>query len=113
MLTGVDVVVETVFDGGADTEFHARVKLLESFGQQVRRGVPEGVFAFGGIPFEEFDGGVGVHGTGEVPLLAVYFSGEDIGGEARADGARNLQRSGSGGKLLDAFVRESYIHKCL
>ena len=41
----IDVVVEAVFNGRTDTEFDARIEGFEGFGQQVRRGVPEGVLA--------------------------------------------------------------------
>ncbi len=54
----VDVVVEAVLDGGADAELDARVERFERLGQQVRRGVPEGVLAFGVVPFEESDRGI-------------------------------------------------------
>ncbi len=35
VLAWVDVVVEPVFDGGADAELHPRIKLLKSFGEEV------------------------------------------------------------------------------
>ncbi len=54
----IDIVVEAVLDGGADAELDARVERLERFGQQVRRGVPEGVLALGVVPLVEFDRGV-------------------------------------------------------
>ena len=37
MLTRVYIVIEPVFDSRADTEFHAGIKFLESFGKQMRR----------------------------------------------------------------------------
>lgn len=33
--------------------------------------MPEGMFPFGVVPFEESEGGVGFDGTGEVPFLVV------------------------------------------
>ena len=72
VLARVDVIVEAVFDGGADAELHAGVKLLQGFGQQVGRRVPEGVLAFGVVPFEELKGGVLGDGAAKVPFLSVY-----------------------------------------
>ena len=51
----VHVVVEAVLDGRADAELDARIERFERLGQQVRRGVPESVLAFGVVPFVEFD----------------------------------------------------------
>ncbi len=51
----VDVVVEAVFNGRADAEADAGVKLLKGLGEQVCRAVPESMLALGVIPFEELD----------------------------------------------------------
>ena len=45
------VVVETVFNGGADTELRAGPKFLHGFCHEVGRGVPKGVLAFCVVPF--------------------------------------------------------------
>ena len=61
-VTGVDVIIETVLDGRANTELHAGVQLLQGLGQQVRRRVPEGVLALGVFPLEELD--IAIHTNG-------------------------------------------------
>ena len=68
----IDVVVEAVFDGGADAELDARVEGLEGLGQQVRRGVPEGVLALVVVPFVELDRCVLFDRTHHVYRCAVY-----------------------------------------
>ncbi len=78
MAVGVDVVVESVFNCRADAEFHAGKEFLQGFGQQVGGAVPEGVLAFGVVPFEQLEGGVGGHGAAEVPFLAVDKGGEHV-----------------------------------
>ena len=45
------VVVETVFNGGTDTELRAGPKFLHGFCHEVGRGVPKGVLAFCVVPF--------------------------------------------------------------
>ena len=75
----VYVVVEAVFDGGADTELDARIERLERFGQQVRRGVPEGVLALFVVPFVEFDGGILLNRAHHVHRCAVHCGSERVG----------------------------------
>ena len=93
---GVDVVVESVFNGRSYTELHARVELLESFGEKVGRTVPESVLAFRVIPLEEFYFGVIVDGTAYVPLFTVDCGRKNVLGQARAYAFGNLQRSRAG-----------------
>ena len=69
---GIDVVVESVLDGGADAELDARVEVLEGLGQQVRRRVPEGVLALVVVPLVEFDRSVGFDRARHVYRRAVY-----------------------------------------
>ena len=44
---GVEVVVEPVFDGGANGQLHLRVQALHGLGQDVGTGVPVGLAVFG------------------------------------------------------------------
>ena len=74
----VDVVVETVLDGRADAELDAGVERFERFGQQVRRGVPEGVLALFVLPLVELDGGIFVDGARQVDRRAVYRSRQRV-----------------------------------
>ena len=75
---GIDVVVEAVFDGRADAELDARVERFESLGQQVRRGVPEGVLALFVVPFVEFDRSVLFDRARHVHRRAVYRGRERV-----------------------------------
>ena len=45
------VVVETIFDGRANTELRAGPEFLHGFCHEVGRGVPKGVLAFCIVPF--------------------------------------------------------------
>ena len=74
----VDVVVETVLDGRTDAELDAGVERFERFGQQVRRGVPEGVLALFVLPLVELDGGIFVDGARQVDRRAVYRSRQRV-----------------------------------
>ncbi len=75
---GVDVVVETVFNGGAYAEFHSGKEFLQGLGQQVGRAVPERMLSFVVFPFEEFDPGVAVDRTGEIPFGIVNRCGQHV-----------------------------------
>ena len=50
---GVDVIVKSIFDGRADAEFYSGEELLQGFGKQVGRAVPECMLAFAVVPFEQ------------------------------------------------------------
>ena len=69
---GYYVVVEAVLDGGAYAKLCSGVELLQGFGQQVGRGVPEGLFAFFVFPFEEFQCGIGGDGAVQLCDFTVY-----------------------------------------
>ena len=84
VVTRVDVIVETVFDGRADAEFDTGIKLLKRFGEKVCRAVPESVFAFGVIPFEELEAGVFADRTGEIPFLVVDRCCQHVLSQTRA-----------------------------
>ena len=75
----VHVVVEAVFDGRAYAEFDARIEGFQRFGQQVRRRVPECVFAFGVVPFVESDRSVFFDRARHVDRRAVYRGGQRVG----------------------------------
>ena len=75
---GVYVVVEAVLDGRADAELDARVERLEGLGQQVRRGVPEGVPALFVVPFVEFDRSIRFDRARHVHRRAVYRGRERV-----------------------------------
>ncbi len=109
MAVGVDVVIESVFNRGADAELDAGEELLESFGEQVSGAVPEGVFAFGVVPFEKAEGSVIGHGAAEVPLLTVDRCGEHVLCQPGADRLSYLQRGNARFELLDAPVGECNI----
>ena len=37
IFSGIDIIVETVFNSGADAEFHSGIKFLKSLGKEVGR----------------------------------------------------------------------------
>ena len=49
------VVIEAVLDSGTYTELNARIELLQGFGHEVARGVPEGVLRLGILPLMQAD----------------------------------------------------------
>ena len=110
MFAGGNVVVEAVFDGGAYAEFYTGIKLLKGFGEQVGRGVPEGVLALGVVPLEEFYRSVALDGAGEVTVLPCHAAGEHVGSEAGRDGLRDLQRGHAVLVLSHGAVGESYVN---
>lgn len=82
---GVDVIIEPVFDGGADAEFDSGEEFLQRFGQQVCAGVPKCVLGLGVVPFVECECGVALDGACQVPCFVVDGGGQYIGGETLAD----------------------------
>ena len=82
---GVDVIIETVFNGRADAEFHAGIEFLQRLGKEVGRRVPESMLALGVVPFEKFQGRVGADGTRKIPLGPVDRCGKDVLGKAGTD----------------------------
>ena len=96
----IDVVVESVLDSRTDTEFHSGIKFLQSFGKEVSRTVPESVFAFGIVPFEQFEFGVVTDGARQIPFVAVDRRRKDFAGKTGAYGFGNLKRSHSASNCL-------------
>ena len=84
------VVVESVFDGWSDSELHTRVQLLECFGHEVSRCVPEGMLCFRGIPFVKYYGCIVLYRAVQFYCFSVYATCQHFGGEARADALGNL-----------------------
>ena len=77
-LGGHHIIVESVFDGGTDTKLGAGPEFLNGFSHEVGRGVPEGVFAFGVLPFVEGDFGVFSDGSVQFNGLSVHADGEHL-----------------------------------
>ena len=71
VITGVDVVVEAVFNSRANTELYALVELLQGFSEQVGRCVPKGVLTLIVVPLKEFDFTIGGDGSVDVPFFAI------------------------------------------
>ena len=66
------VIEEAVLYGRTKAELNAGVERLQSFGQQVSRRMPEGVFAFLVFPFVKRNRCVFVYGAVKLGSLAVY-----------------------------------------
>ena len=110
MFARVDVIIEAVFNGRTDTEFHAGVQFLKRLGQQVRRRVPESMLALGVVPFEKLQRGIALDGACEIPFLAVHRCGKDILGKARRYAAGNIKRRHAGLILLHAVIGKSNVY---
>ena len=110
VVTGVDVVVETIFDCRADTELHTRVKFLQCLGEQVGATVPECVLAFAVFPLEKFKACVFDNRATEIPLTVVDRCSKHILRQARADTFGYVERSHAGLELLYAIVGKSDIN---
>lgn len=106
----VDVVIETVFDGGAEAELDTGVELFECGSEKMGRGVPEGFFAFLVIPSEELNSSIVVDRTIKFDDLVVHFSGKDIACQAFADAFGDFEWSDTGFILADRAVGESNIY---
>ena len=72
------IVEESVLDGGTEAELNARIELLQSLGEEVGTGVPEGVLALFVLELIELDACVGVDGTVEFRGFAIHATGNDI-----------------------------------
>ena len=64
--------------------------------------MPEGMFPFGVVPFEESEGGVGFDGTGEVPFLVVDGCCKNVACQL---GRERLSDFEGGNALLELFHR--------
>ena len=105
----VDIVVEAVFDGGADGQLHAGVEGFKGLGHEVGRGVPVGLLAASIVPGEDFEGGVGGEGTVQVADFAVDLHGQGVAGEAFADAGGEVVAGGAGLDLADGAIGEGDI----
>ena len=110
VLSGVDIIVETVFDSRTDTEFHTGIQFLECFGEKVCRAVPEGVLAFSIVPFEQFDISVFGYGACEVPFLIIDRCRQHVLSQTRADAFGYLQRSNATFKFFYRIVGKCYLY---
>ncbi len=106
----IDIVVEAVLDGGAETELDAGIELLQSRGQQVGRGVPEGFLALLVVPRQQLDGSVLVDRTIQFNHLVVDLGREHIACQAFADAFGNLKWRYAGFILADRAVGKRYIY---
>ena len=105
----VDVVVETIFNGRTDAEFHAREEFLKRFGEQMGRRMPEGVFALFILPFEKLYRGVLLHRSRQVIVIAVELDSENVLSKTRADALRYFQRGGTLIVFAAAAVGKFYV----
>ncbi len=111
VLARVDVVVESVLDGGTYTKLNAVVEFLQSLGQQVCRCVPEGVLALGILPLEQLDLAVLTNGARDVPRLTIERRCQHVACQASADALGNLQRRDAALKLLDVSVGKLNVNR--
>ena len=104
------VIVESVFDGGTDAELGAGPKFLHGLSHEVCRGVPEGVLAFGILPFVEVDAGILTNGAIQFLGLAVDAACQHVLCKTAGDAFGNLQAGDAAFVLADAAVRECNLY---
>ena len=111
----IDIVVETILDGGADTELHPREQGLEGFGHEVGRAVPEHFLGFVIFPFEEADFAVFGDGTGDVDggstgsfgfIGPLDIHGQHLLGQSGTDGHGNVITGDASFELTYASIGE-------
>ena len=85
-------------------------ELLERFGQEMGRGVPEGVLAFGVVPLEELNGRIGFDRTVNVPLGAVDVGCKHVAGELGAEGFGHLEGCNAGFESLHAIIGKRNVY---
>ena len=88
-LTPSEVVVEAVFDRGADRHLRLGVELLDGFGHHVRSVVAQQLEAVGRRARDDLDARVAVDRPREVAELAVDADGYRVALESRADRERD------------------------
>ena len=87
--------------------------MLEGFGHKVCAGVPISVFTAFVLPFEEFNLGVFVERSCEVPNGAVDFGRKHFFGQSGADAFGYLHRGRSLCKFFYGVIREcDFYHYC-
>ena len=86
-----DVIEEAVLDGRSEAELNAGIKLLQGFGKQMRRRVPEGVLALFVLKLVECNRRVFVDGAVQFYGLTVNPARYNVAGESRRDALCDLQ----------------------
>ena len=87
----IEIVVKTVFDGGADPEFRTGEKILHRFGQQMGAAVTEHIFPFVIVPGENFQRDIMVKNGIQIHDFAVHFAGEGVFGQFVADAVGHVK----------------------
>ena len=112
MAVGVDVVVGNRFQWRGLCRFHSGERVPAGPGQQVGRAVPERMLSFVVFPFEEFDPGVAVDRTGEIPFGIVNRCGQHVLCQPGADAQLSVA-SDAGFELLHAAIRKCNVNHFL
>ena len=100
----LEVVVEAVFDGGADAELRHREEVLDRLGHDVGRRVTQDVQRLGALVGDDLDGvAVGDDGV-HVDELAADLAGDGRLRQTRADRLGHAENGGSLGNRLGAAV---------
>ena len=101
----IDVVVEAVFDMGADAELDTGIKAFNGGGHQVGGAVPEHALAILVVPGQQLHFSVLIDGTAELHNLVVDIGCQHVACQSFADAAGNLVRRNTLVVLFDGTVR--------
>ena len=111
-MLGIKVIVETVFDGGTDTEFGAGEEILHGFGKKMGAAVTEYGFTFFIVPGEDLQSNVVVKNGAEVHYFAINFACEGVLCQFVADAVCHFKNGYIVFKTAAVAVRECncYTH---
>ena len=106
----IDVVVESLFDGGSDPEPGIGIQLLDRLGQNVSGAVPEDLFTRRGVEVEQFQPAVCFDREIDTDDPVVQSGGDGALGQAVGDGSGNGVRSDPAIELFARFVGKGNPH---
>ena len=78
-----NIVEEAVLYGRSEAELYAGIELLQCFGQQVSRCMPEGVLALFVIKLIKFDRRICVYRAVKLGCLTIYPARYNVASESR------------------------------
>ncbi len=84
------VVEETVLNGRAETKLYARIELLQGLGQQVGRGMPEGMLSFVVVKLVKRDFSIFHDGAVQFDGFSVNTTADDAACKSRRNALSNL-----------------------
>ena len=106
----VHIIVETILDGGTDSEFHTGIEAFEGLCHKVGRRMPENVLGFFVFPFMQLYLGVRGYGTHQIVDFTIHACRKNFCCKTGRDALSNFIGSDAAFEGLYAAVGESNVN---